>query len=80
MLESLEKEKKVIGTKQVRRAINNGEVKKIYIAQDADTRIINEIIELSENNSIEIMRVGNMRELGLACGIDVSAATVAILK
>lgn len=80
MLSYLKEAKKVVGTKQAKRAILNSEVQKMVIAKDADQRLINEIIQLCAENSIEVIYFDSKKELGKACGIDVSAASAAILK
>ncbi|SCG84109.1 putative ribosomal protein L7Ae-like [Proteiniborus sp. DW1] len=80
MLTNLKDTKKVVGIKQARRAINNDEVLTIYVAEDADTKVVQDIINLCNEKSIEIIYAPSMKELGKACGIDVSAAVAAILK
>ncbi len=80
MLPNLKELKKVVGTKQAKRAIISNEVEKMVIAKDADTKLINELVQLCNERSIEVIYVDNMKDLGKACGIDVSAASAAILK
>lgn len=80
MLYKLKEEKKVVGTKQAKRALDSDEIKLLYVAKDAEVFVVNELIELCKQKNIEIFYVDTMRELGKACGIDVSAAVVAILK
>lgn len=71
---------KVIGTKQVKKAINKGIVTKVFIAEDAEPHIIEPIKELCRQNQVEVLMVTNMDLLGNACGIDVGAATVALIN
>lgn len=80
MLSLLKEKKKVVGTKQAERAVVNDQVKIIYIAKDADQYIINKLVKLCTTKNIDIAYVDTMKELGKACGIDVSAASVALLK
>ncbi|WP_352419566.1 ribosomal L7Ae/L30e/S12e/Gadd45 family protein [Proteiniborus sp.] len=80
MLTNLKDTKKVVGIKQARRAINNNEVQTMYIAGDAEPKVVHDIIQLCSDKSIEIIYVKSMKELGKACGIEVSAAVAAILK
>ncbi|MTI68420.1 MAG: 50S ribosomal protein L7ae-like protein [Firmicutes bacterium] len=80
MLSELKNCKKVIGTKQAKRALLDDNAKLIYIAKDAESHVVNKIKELSKSKSVEIVLVDTMRDLGKACGIDVSAASVAIIK
>lgn len=80
MVSRLNMDKKIVGTKQVRRAINNEEVGVVYIAKDADAKIVDEISTACNEKQIEIIYVNSMRELGEICKIDVNAATAALLK
>ncbi len=71
---------KVVGTKQTLKSIHKGEVKAVAIAQDADKKIVDAVIELCEEKGIAWSFVGTMAELGRTCGIKVGAATVALLE
>lgn len=71
---------KVVGVKQTVKALKNNTVKALYVSKDADESLIKPLIELAGENSIDIIKVDTMKELGRLCGIDVSAATAALLK
>lgn len=72
--------KKVIGKKQTQKALSKGQVKKIYIAQDADKTVINGIVNICKDKNIEIIYIESMKKLGKNFGIDVKAAVAATLK
>lgn len=72
--------KKTVGIKQSIKAIKNGQVKDLYVANDAETRLIEPVVKLAEEMSIEIHYVNTMKDLGKLCGIDVGAATAALLN
>ena len=80
MLSKLCSEEKVVGTKQVKRAVSNDQVYIVYIAKDAEKKVVSEIEDMCKDKSIELVYIETMKELGNSCGIDVSAATAAILK
>ncbi|HEY8363187.1 MAG TPA: ribosomal L7Ae/L30e/S12e/Gadd45 family protein [Tissierellaceae bacterium] len=80
MLSKLKAGKKVVGTKQVKRALNSKDVEVVFVAKDAESRITDEIIKLCNEKQVQIVYVETMKELGNACGIDVNAATAALLK
>lgn len=80
MLDNLNREDKVVGAKQVRRSIEEGIAEKVFIAKDADEKVTGDIKKMCEEETIDIIYVNSMDELGEACGIDVSAATAALLK
>ncbi|WP_077210469.1 50S ribosomal protein L7ae-like protein [Bacillus dakarensis] len=67
-----------IGTKQTVKAIKNGIAKEVLIASDADRYLTAKVISAAEELKIPIIYVDSMKMLGKACGIDVSASTVAI--
>ena len=70
---------KAVGTKQTIKALERGEAKTVYLAMDADERITTSVLELCKANGVEIIYVDTMAQLGKACGIEVGAASVAIL-
>lgn len=80
MLSNLEKNEKVVGTKQVKRAISSGNVQVVFIANDAEEKVVSDLKILCNKKSIEIVYVDTMKELGKACGIDISAASAALLN
>lgn len=80
MLSKLKTDKKVVGTKQVKRALNSKEVEAVFIAKDAESKITDEIVEICNEKQVQVVYVDTMKELGNACGIDVNAATAALLK
>lgn len=80
MLESLMRQNKVIGLKQSRKAIVEGIADSVFIACDAEERVIAPIKELCRANGIKAVCEFTMIQLGEACGIEVGAAVVAVLK
>jgi large subunit ribosomal protein L7A len=69
----------IIGTKQTLKALQNGIVKELVVAEDADQRVVNKAIHLANEKHVPVITVESMKRLGKACGIDVGAATVAII-
>ncbi|MBU8908624.1 50S ribosomal protein L7ae-like protein [Desertibacillus haloalkaliphilus] len=70
----------IIGTKQTLKALEQGIIKEVIVADDADYRVVAKVINLSNTKEIPITNVDSMKMLGKACGIDVGAATVALKK
>ncbi|SDZ62484.1 large subunit ribosomal protein L7A [Evansella caseinilytica] len=73
-------EEKVVGTKQTLKALEDKQVKEVVVAQDADPKVIQKVFALADKQGVPCLKVDSMKRLGKACGIDVSAATVAIKK
>lgn len=81
MLDKLKQAKiKTIGTKQTYKAILEGKAQVVYLADDAEVHIIKPLLQSSEQQGLEIIKVPSMVELGKACGIKVKAASAAILN
>ena len=71
---------KVIGTKQTIKALKNQRVLQLFVANDAEQKVTNPIIDLAHKNRVTIIYVNSMNELGIAANIEVGAAVVAVLK
>ena len=71
--------KLTVGSKQTRLAIDNGEALKVFVARDADAKLVEPIIDQCRDKGIPLVRAVSMRELGKACGIQVGAAAAAMV-
>ena len=80
MLTELEKKAKVVGTKETLQAIDSGNAVHVFIAEDSDNKIKNKIINAAKSSNIDLRIVDSKMKLGRACGIDVAAASAALLK
>jgi large subunit ribosomal protein L7A len=80
MLDKLKNSIKAVGTKQTIKALENGNVKTVYISKDADIEVAAKVIELCNGSEVEIVYTDSMKQLGKACDIEVGAATAAIIK
>lgn len=68
----------IIGTKQTLKAMSNGDVSEVFIADDADQQIIQKVKHAANELNVPCARVDSKKKLGAACGIDVGASTVAV--
>lgn len=80
MLSELKVSNKVVGVKQTRKALREENAVKVFLADDAEQRVLRSIRELCEASGVETVIVPTMRELGQACDIEVGAACAAITK
>ena len=80
MLDQLKTQHKVVGIKQLRRAMKEGLVLRVFIAENADPQLTDPITQACRENGIEVILVPTMAELGNACGISVGAAAAGILR
>ena len=73
-------DRRVVGTKQVLRAMDEGKVAHAYVAQDADLLLTKRVVDRCYDMDIPCTQVESMEKLGRACGIDVKAAAAGLLK
>ena len=69
----------VVGAKQLRKALQNGRAKRVYLAGNADPAITEPIELMCKQYHIDYAWVPNMLDLGKACGIEVGAAAAAAI-
>ncbi|MGL5513893.1 MAG: ribosomal L7Ae/L30e/S12e/Gadd45 family protein [Sporomusa sp.] len=79
-LEGLKTAPKAVGAKQAMRAVEKDLAAKVYLANDADRRVTGPVVQLCSQKGVQIDESSTIAELGKACGIEVGAAAVAILK
>ncbi|MGR3766472.1 50S ribosomal protein L7ae-like protein [Rossellomorea sp. NS-SX7] len=70
----------IVGTKQAVKALKNGHVLEVVIAEDADPRVIAKVVQAAKDHDVQVNKVDSMKKLGRSCGIDVGAAAVAIIQ
>ncbi|MGE5583806.1 MAG: ribosomal L7Ae/L30e/S12e/Gadd45 family protein [Bacillota bacterium] len=72
---------KVIGLKQTLRAIQQGTISKVYIANDVEDHVLRKITGPCQEKGIAIIQSNlTQRELGRLCQIEVGAAVVGIIS
>lgn len=76
----MEGKKKVVGVKQTLKTIKSGMANKVYVAKDADSKVISPVVEAARENELEVIYFDSMDELGNFCSIDVGAATACDVK
>ncbi len=79
MLENLKSRNKTVGLKQTCKAVESKIAKTVFIAKDADEKILVKIESLCKEHATNIEYVDTMKQLGKFCGIDVGAAVASIL-
>ena len=79
ILREVSRQKMVVGAKQLRKALQSGRAKRVYLAGNADPAITEPIEMMCEQYHIDCAWVPNMLDLGKACGIEVGAAAAAAI-
>ena len=80
MLHKLKNNPKVVGMKQTIKALEKGAATAVYIAEDADERVVRQVIDLAKDQGIPVITVETMVELGKECNIEVRTATAATIN
>jgi large subunit ribosomal protein L7A len=70
----------IVGTKQTVKALKSGRVKEVFVAKDADLRVVEKVIRTATELQTPIYYVDSMKKLGKACHIEVGASAVAIIS
>ena len=68
---------KYVGVKEVLKAVENNEVKIVYVGDDAEVEVTKKLIELCNEKGIKINHIETMEELGRLAKIDVKSAAAA---
>ena len=80
MIQELSGSNKVVGAKQAKRALAAGRAVRLYMAMDADPRLLQPLVQEAVNRQVPVSQVPTMKELGAACGIAVGAAVAVLTK
>ncbi len=67
-----------MGRRETEKRLARGECERVYVARDADPRVVADVIRLATDAGVEIVWADTMRELGRACGIDVGASVAGL--
>ena len=70
---------RVVGLKQTTRAVQAGQAQVVLLAEDADETLRRKVQELCAAYNVALESAPSMEALGQECGIQVGAATVALL-
>lgn len=71
---------RVVGTKQVLRAVEDGRAAHVFLGKDADGFIYHRLNALCEEKRVPVTVVDSMQELGKLCMVGVKTASAAVLK
>ena len=78
-LPDLTRFKVIVGAKQLRKALQKGICRYVFLAENADPAITEAIAALCAETNVPLAWVTSMADLGRACGIEVGAAAAAVI-
>lgn len=70
----------VVGAKQLKKAVESGRARCVFLAENADPAITGPIEMMCSRRNIQITWISSMSELGRACGIEVGATAAAVVR
>lgn len=70
---------KVVGAKQTLKAAETGRARVVFLARDAEERVLSPIVRQAQEHGTEVVFVDTMQQLGRMCGIEVGAAAAALM-
>lgn len=72
-------EHRAVGANQTVKAIQRGRAVLVFVASDADRRVVQDVLAAGRERGLPVIETASMKELGRACGIAVGAAAAAVL-
>lgn len=80
-LEDLKRAKeRTVGSKQTWKALLEGRLSVVFIAADAERRVVKPIMDEAKRLGVPIHLVESRKLLGIACGIEVDTAIAGVLR
>ena len=80
MLAEFDRRRVVVGSKQLRKALEQGRATFVVLARDADPAITEPIEAICRRQHVRCAWIRSKKELGRLCGIDVAAAAAAAVE
>lgn len=71
--------KRTVGVKQTLKALEKGRARVVFIARDAESHVVQPVLEACQRRGLVPVYVDTMKDLGRHCQIDVGAATAALV-
>ena len=71
---------RVVGSKQVQRALKAGSLSRVYVAEDIDTFLYQKVTRAAAEANVPVTVVKTSAELGRACGLEIPSAAAGIAK
>ncbi len=71
--------KRTVGASATLRALQKHELSEVYVADDADSRVVQPVIEACRDAGVPVSHVDSQTKLGKACGLSVGASAVGLI-
>ena len=71
---------RVVGARQVLRAIREGRAEEVFLALDADASIRTQVEQAAKSAKVPVRMVSAMEELAALCRVDVPSAAACVCR
>lgn len=71
---------RVVGVRQVLRAMGEGSAERVFLAMDADPFLRHQVEQEAKSRNVPVELIATMEELSRLCRVDVPSAAAAVLK
>lgn len=72
--------RRVVGVKQVLRALNDDALEQVFLAMDAAPALRRQVEDRAMEKQVRLTMVASMEELGQMCGVDVPSAAAGLKR
>jgi len=79
-LSELASAERTAGINSVLRKLKADRAAKVFLAEDADANLLQEIVKLAEERGVPVEWTGDSQQLGRACAVTRKTAAAALLK
>ena len=69
-----------VGVRTALKALEKDKAQKVYLAADAENRVLRPLKDVLATKNVDIVEVTTMDELGKLCRVEVKVAAAAVLK
>lgn len=77
-MQRLQTSLKVVGLNQTKQAVRSGRAETVFVAEDAEVRVVQPLLDLCREHGTEVVSVPSMKALAKECKVDVPTACAAI--
>ena len=71
---------RVVGVRQVLRAVKEGNAERVFLAMDANSRLRAQIEQAAREAEVSLELIATMEELAQLCRVDVPSAAAAVCR
>lgn len=72
--------KRTVGSSATLRALQKEELLEVYVADDAESKVVQPVIQACQNAGVPVRHVNSQALLGKACGLSVGASAVGLIR